>query len=379
MQLLAVSVSHENTPLRVRERVSFTKRKQAEILNHIKLNIASEVVILSTCNRCEFYLAGEDLRKKFLPYLVSLAGEAITDYLTIYENDDCCTHLMLTASGLKSMILGEDQILGQVKDAHEFSKEHSCCGKYLNTLFRLAVTGAKKVKTDTLLSKTPISAATISIKLCQKILGTLNDKNVLIIGASGKTGSIVLKDLLSLGNVNIYATSRTHGGVTDKIDGAVTIDYDRRYDNLDIYDAVISATSSPHLTLERAKTAAALKTQKTRAFIDLAVPRDIEVAQSEYTVYKNIDDLLEIAENNNIIKLRETDKAKKILAKYIDEFRIWKLFMESGQIFKNAENKIKNDGEKKLFRHKIYDIKAENNYEKFCVFLKTLKEKEYEH
>ncbi|MGN0106450.1 MAG: glutamyl-tRNA reductase [Hominilimicola sp.] len=379
MQLLAVSISHENAPLHIRERVSFTKRKQAEILRHIKLNIASEVVILSTCNRCEFYLAGEDLREKFLPYLVSLAGDEIADYLSVYENDNCCEHLMLTASGLKSMILGEDQILGQVRDAHEFAKEHSCCGKYLNTLFRLAVTGAKKVKTDTLLSKTPVSAATISIKLCQKILGTLNNKNILIIGASGKTGSIVLKDLLSLGDMNIYATSRTHGGAADNIDGAVTINYDRRYDNLDMYDAVISATSSPHLTLEKEKTAAALKTQKTRAFIDLAVPRDIEVAENEYNIYKNIDDLLEIAENNNKIKLKETDKAKKILEKYIDEFRIWKLFTESEPMFKKAENKIENKNGKKLFRHKIYDLKAENNYEKFFTFLMTFKEKLNEH
>lgn len=379
MQLLAVSISHENTPLRIREMVSFTKRKQAEILKHIKLNIAEEAVILSTCNRCEFYLAGENLREKFMPYLVSLTGELIMDYIAVYENDDCCEHLMMTAAGLKSMILGEDQILGQVKDAHEFAKEHSCCGKYLNTLFRLAVTGAKKVKTDTLLSKTPVSAATISIKLCQKILGTLNDKNILIIGASGKTGSIFLKDLVSLGNVNIYATSRSHGGVMDKIDGAVTVNYERRYDNLDIYDAVISATSSPHLTLEREKTAAALKTRKTRAFIDLAVPRDIDVAESEYNVYKNVDDLLEIAENNNRIKLREIDKAKKILRKYTDEFRIWKLFTENGRLFKNAENKIENNGERKLFRHKIYDMKAENDYSKFCEFITTLKEKVYEY
>lgn len=374
MQLLAVSVSHENTPLHIREKVSFTKRKQAEILKYIKLNIADEVVILSTCNRCEFYLAGSNLRENFLSYLVSLTGKAVTDYVTVYENEVCCEHLMLTASGLKSMILGEDQILGQVKDAHEFAKEHSCCGKYLNTLFRLAVTGAKKVKTETLLSKTPVSAATISIKLCQKILGSLDNKNILIIGASGKTGSIVLKDLLSLRNVNIYATSRTHGAVTDKIGGAVTVDYEKRYEKLDIYDAVISATASPHLTLEKKKTSAALKTRKTRAFIDLAVPRDIEVAESEYSVYKNIDDLLEIAENNNRIKLRETEKAKKILEKYIDEFRIWKLFTENKQLFKNAENKIENDGEKRMFRHKIYDIKAENNYAKFCELITTLRE-----
>ncbi|MCD8180178.1 MAG: glutamyl-tRNA reductase [Firmicutes bacterium] len=379
MQLLCVSISHEKAPISVRERVSFTKKKQAEILKYIKQNIADECVILSTCNRCEFYLAGGDCKKTFLNYLVSLVGGFVADYITVYENDLCCEHLMLTAAGLKSMILGEDQILGQVKDARGFSSANLCCGKYLNTLFRLAVTGAKKVKTETLLSKTPLSAATISIKLCRNILGTLNNKNILIIGASGKTGSIVLKDLLSLGNVNIYATARTRGGGASDNNGAVSVEYEKRYDNLDIYDAVISATSSPHLTLERDKIASAIKTCKTRVFIDLAVPRDIEVAQNESTIYKNIDDLLEIADGNNKIKQKEIKKAQNILKKYTDEFRVWKLFTENEPLFEYAENKIENNGEKYKFRHKIYDLKAENDYARFYEFVTALKEKSYEY
>ena len=269
----------------------------------------------------------------------------------------------------------EDQILGQVKDAHEFAKEHLCCGKYLNTLFRISVTGAKKVKTETLLSKTPVSAATIAIKQCQNILGTLNSKNILIIGASGKTGSIVLKDLLSLDGVNIYATSRTHDGIINHIDGAITVDYDKRYDNLDMYDAVISATSSPHIVLEKSRTKKATKTCKKRVFIDLAVPRDIEICEDEYTVYKNIDDLTEIVDNNNRIKQQEIMKAEKILQKYIDEFRIWKLFSESETLFKSAENKIENESEKNTFRHKIYNLKSDNNYAKFSEFIILLREK----
>ena len=145
MELLAVSISHENTPISIREKVSFTKKKQAEILKYIKQNIAEECVLLSTCNRCEFYLAGYNMKDKFIDCLVSLTDEFVKKYISIYEGDDCSRHLALTASGLKSMILGEDQILGQVKDAHEFAKEHLCCGKYLNTLFRISVTGAKKL------------------------------------------------------------------------------------------------------------------------------------------------------------------------------------------------------------------------------------------
>ena len=127
----------------------------------------------------------------------------------------------------------------------------------------------KKVKTVNAFSKTPVSAATIAIKQCQNILGTLNNKNILIIGASGKTGSIVLKDLLSLDGVNIYATSRTHDGIINHIDGAITVDYDKRYDNLDIYDAVISATSSPHIVLEKSRAKNAIKTCKKRVLSTL--------------------------------------------------------------------------------------------------------------
>lgn len=370
MELLSVSISHEKAPVYIREKVSFTKRKQTDILNYVKANMDSECVIVSTCNRSEFYLAGYNLKDKFIPYLVSLTGDYITDYISIYENDLCTNHLMLTAAGLKSMILGEDQILGQIKDAHNFAHENKSCGKYLNTLFRMAVTGAKDVKTNTLLSKTPVSAATISVNLCKDILGTLNRKNILIIGASGKTGSIVLKDLLSIGSINLYATSRTHNGNFNTFDGAATIDYDNRYEILDICDAVISATSSPHLTISKDNTQRAINTKKKRVFIDLAVPRDIEVYEDENTIYKNIDSLREITKTNNSLKIKEAEKAKLILKKYEDEFRIWKLFNENMGLIKRAENRFKN----KDVRHYVYNLKSENNYNKFYEFITTLKE-----
>ncbi|MCC8169394.1 MAG: glutamyl-tRNA reductase, partial [Oscillospiraceae bacterium] len=180
MKLIAVSVSHKNAPVYVREKTAFTKKKQAEILRFIKNNIADECVLLSTCNRCEFYLASRgDARAGFLEYFKKLA-DGIEPYIEIYEGTNAARHLMRTATGLESMIIGEDQILGQVKDAHGFAVENGTSGIYFNTLFRLAVTGAKKVKTETMLSKTPVSAATIAINLCENILVTLKNKNALI-------------------------------------------------------------------------------------------------------------------------------------------------------------------------------------------------------
>lgn len=378
MLLAVISISHEKAPLHIRERVSFTKRRLSEILNYTKLNIAEESVILSTCNRCEFYLAGgEGICDKMTEYLKIIAGEDIKKYIAVYKNNECCRHLMMTAAGLKSMIIGEDQILGQVKEAHRFSMEEGAGGKYLNTLFRMAVTGAKKIKTETLLSKTPVSAATISIKLCRDILGTLYGKNILIIGAGGKTGSIVLKDLLSVKKDGVYVTSRAHGGVSGSFEDVVVVDYEKRYDILDKCDAVISATSSPHTVLEKDKIKSAVRTEKTRAFIDLAVPRDIEAADGVGIVYKNIDDLREIAESNNKIKIREIKKAENILEEYINEFKVWKLFTDTKPLFARIENKLKNEAEKEIFRRKIYEKKAENDYDSFSCFIDAVKEKAY--
>ena len=327
MDIYAVSISHENAPLSVRERLGVTKRAQSEMLKYIKQNIAAEAVILSTCNRFEIYTAGADASE----YLFETIGQDIREYAVKYKNDECVRHLMLTTAGLKSMIVGEDQILGQVKDAQLFARENKTIGKYLNTLFRLAVTGAKKTKTETLISKTPVSAATISLKLCQKTLGTLKDKTVLIIGASGKTGGAVLKNMVSLGGVKIYATTRNKHGKTEAFDGAETIDYENRYAVLDKCDAVISATLSPHMTLTADSIKSVLKTEKPRIFIDLAVPRDIEVNENRLTIYKNVDDLREIAENNTRIKQEEVEKAKVMLKEYEEKFWHWKSVAEEIQ------------------------------------------------
>ena len=137
-------------------------------------------------------------------------------------------------------------------------------------------------------------------------------------------------------------------------------------------DAVISATQSPHLVLEKEKVFDSIKTLKTRAFIDLAVPRDIDIAEDENTTYRNIDDLREIAEENNKIKILESEKAKNILQKYIDEFRIWHLFTDNTVIL----NKF-SDNEHSLWQT-VYNLKAENNYRKFYNFIKSLKERNYE-
>lgn len=372
MELFAISLSYKTAPLPVLEKLAFTKKKQAQILRAITETLAEECVMVSTCNRSEFYLAARsDISGMFLDYLKTLAdGFDFSPYTEIYKNDDTAKHLAETATGLLSMIVGEDQILGQVRDAHALAVENGASGVYLNTLFRLAVTGAKRVKTDTLLSKTPVSAATIAIKLCENELGSLDKKNALVIGASGKMGSIAFKDLRSLGKLNLFVTSRTHNVTeTSDFDGARVIDYADRYAYLDDMDIVISATASPHYTLTAKETAAALKTEKKRIFIDLAVPKDIE--EGSGGIYKNIDDLRALSEENNRKKLAEAKKAGAILERYVNEFLVWQIFHEAKPFIDkiNFESKSAKDA----FYKKLYNAKAEMNYRDFARFIGEIK------
>lgn len=363
-KLYSVSISHKTAPLSILEAVAFTKKKQEKILRFIKENIADECVLLSTCNRFELYFAGETKEERVFEYLKESAGGInFAPYAEVYRGIEAVSHLMSTASGLLSMVVGEDQILGQVKEAHAFALDNGAAGIYLNTLFRLAVTGAKRVKTDTLLSKMPVSVATIAIKLCEDTLNGLDGKTALIIGASGKMGSIVYKDLLSLGKVKLLVTTRTHNAVvTEGFEGAEVIDYVRRYDYLDRADIVVSATASPHFTLTADRINAAVSTRKDRIFIDLAVPKDIEAGEG--FIYKNISDLSKLSEENNAKKLCEVKKAEEILEKYINEFMVWSIFHKNKPFIDKTNDEL---------RRKIYDAKSTMTYTDFERFLEGIK------
>ncbi|MCH5212631.1 MAG: glutamyl-tRNA reductase [Oscillospiraceae bacterium] len=373
MRIFAIGISHATAPIEVRSMLAFTKKQQKEILQYIKRNIAQECVILSTCNRCEFYLVGSDeVKERFLSYLYELVKADLRCYLNIYEDEKAVQHLAETAAGLDSMIIGEDQILGQVKDAHTLAAETGTAGIYMNTLFRIAVTGAKRVKTETILSKTPVSVATIAIKLCAQSLGDLAGKRIMIIGATGKIGSIVYKDLASIGTAKLFVTTRTRdAAIFMDFKNAEIIDYYTRYNVIDDMDAVISATACPHLTISQSECDKVLKTQKKRVFIDLAVPRDMDIRNSYLNTYIDIDDLRDLSEQNNAQKLAELRKARGILERYINEFLVWQVFYENKSLIDDiAANR--NDSERESFMKMIYEKKANCSHEEFRRFIKKL-------
>ncbi|MDO5146245.1 MAG: glutamyl-tRNA reductase [Eubacteriales bacterium] len=391
MGIQIISISHRIAPLRIREMFAFSKEQQEEMMRKMTDHLeVSECVVLATCNRTEMYVYSESESKSLVfnlmeDVLLECAGAAeeedIEKYVLFFHGKKAVRHLFEVAAGLDSMVIGEDQILGQVKTAHKQARDIGTTGVYLNTFFRMAVTGAKKVKTDTDLSRTSVSTATLAVKVAEEALGSLKDKKVLIIGASGKIGGIVLMNILSLGEAEVYVTTRRNKMISTKHgqNNFLSIEYEDRYDYMDAMDVIISATASPHYTVTGSKLRKALVTEKTRVFVDLAVPMDIDsrTAALPGAVCYNIDDFTKIARENNQKKMEEAEAATDILHEYELQFEQWMVFQKSLPVMaKVRDNFMKVTGHKgveKAFDHLFYWVRENNSPEDLEVFFRCLR------
>ena len=399
MSIRLISISHKTAPLEVRELFAFTKEKQAELGIILREEGgAAESVIIATCNRTEIYTyfdAAQDKKKNVFTRLQELIlresgavalKEDVSDYLRFYQDRKAVHHLLSVTAGLDSMVVGEDQILGQVKQAHGLAQEAGNSGKYLNTLFRYAVTCAKRIKTDTDLSKTSVSTATLAVKAAEEAFGgSLEGKNVMVIGGTGQIGGIVLKNLYSLKGLRIYSTLRnvtlTHDAHR-KSESDTVIDYKERYDYIDDMDVIISATASPHYTLTGTKVKERLRTDKTRVFVDLAVPVDIEesIAEFPHTFFYNMDDFKELAEANNRAKKEAVQQAGEILEEYEEDFMCWMIFQQAVPRLQEVKQWMEEEAEKKGFGKAIdklfYRIRENADPEELEAFVNCLREPE---
>ena len=270
MSIQLISISHKTADLNIRSCFALDRETQIEYLKEtISLGYIEECALLSTCNRLEIYLYGPDENQReifseaervLLRRITFPAGIDGAEYLRFYEGEKAERHLFCVAAGLDSMVIGEDQILGQVKEAQQQARNAGTIGTFLDTCFRYAITAAKKVKTETALSRTSVSTATIAVKAAREYLGDLKEKNVLLLGASGKIGNSIFKNLLSEGETHVYMTTRQrcHRGTGRQY---LELPYGERYEWLDQMDVIISATSSPHYTMTLEKVKKALITE----------------------------------------------------------------------------------------------------------------------
>ncbi len=329
MCFAVVGVNHRNCPIEIREKVSFTRAKLVDCLHELRVEKnLQEVVILSTCNRSEIYIYEENIESAILKgiafYQSYFVKGDITPYLYIRQGEEAVRHLFEVAAGLDSIVVGEDQILGQVKKAHEEAMSEHTSGKVLNKIFREAISTAKLIKSEVKISEHSLSISHIAVKFLKEKQETLRGKKVLVIG-TGEMNELTIKYLLEDNIGEIYVTNRTHTKaveLTEVYEGLIPIAYEERYEVLPQVDMVISATASPHIILQ-AKQMPSLT--KKLDIMDIAMPRDIDPAINEMELVNvyDIDALKMIAEANNERRLELVIAAQKEIEKAIQKLMRW--------------------------------------------------------
>ena len=328
MNFAVVGVNHNDTPIHIRENVSFTDTQKIEGINFLLDNGISEVVVLSTCNRSEIYIYSDDILKKIEIvkdfYEDFFNVDNIKEYLFCKTGQDAIEHVFRVSAGLDSIVLGEDQILGQVKDAHEFSKQLGASKKVFNKLFREAITASKDIKTTTKISHQPISISYIGIKCLKDRLGSLEGKNALVIGI-GKMSKLAMKHLEEEKLNSIYVTNRSYEklqDIQDEYKNLIPIKYEERYSVLEKVDVVISATASPHTVIKKENMP---NLSNTLIMMDIALPRDIEknIDTLENIEVYDIDDLKKISDENDKKRRELACTGELLIDEKIDEFNDW--------------------------------------------------------
>jgi len=355
--IAALSVNHQLATVATREKVAFTQNELAPAIKALK-SIAGikACVIFSTCNRSEIYVNCdiEDNREILSQFLASTHGiehAPLLQYISYFEGDKVIEHICSVAAGLDSLVLGEPQIFGQLKEAYQFSKEHNALDKTLEKLFQHAFATAKKVRTETKIGASPVSVAYCAVKLSEKIFTDLSNQTVLLIGA-GEMIELSAQHLHQKGVKRMIIANRTVENTHDiaiRYD-AETINLKQLSEYLHLADIVISSTAAPVPIIGKGliETVLVQRKHQPMLLIDLAIPRDIEPEsdQLEDIFLYTVDDLQQVIEGNIESRKQEKILAEKIIEKENIEFRAWLDSIPNETIIKEYNkqaNQVKDD------------------------------------
>jgi glutamyl-tRNA reductase len=321
MSLVALGINHQTAPVSLRERVAFDGDALARALAALRsLPQVHEVALLSTCNRTELYAMADDHGAALADWLASHPAEAgdLHAYLYRHEDADAVRHLFRVATGLDSLVLGEPQILGQVKEAWAAARAAGTLGGQLDRLFQGAFATAKRARTDTRIGANPVSVASTAVRLAQESFARLDDSTVLLIGA-GETIELAAKHLRDGKVKRLLVANRTlaHAQELASRHGGVALPLAELDRHLAEADVVVSATASREPVVTRAQVAAALAQRRHRPMLllDLAVPRDIEagVATLKDVFLYTVDDLERAIEENRRSRREAAQEAEAII------------------------------------------------------------------
>ena len=373
MNILAIGLSHKTASVELREKVAFNGPKLEEGLLGLKqLSGVNEVTLLSTCNRVEIYLSVKDriaaaeAVKDFISGFHCIGRPEFERSLYVHDNTEAVRHVLRVASSLDSMIVGEPQILGQLKDAFEFALSKKTTGVLLNRLMKKAISTAKRVRTETRIAENAVSISFAAVELAKKIFTELSGKAFMLLGA-GEMAELAARHLVSSGVTDVRVSNRTYSRgceLASDFNGKA-VRFEDFISELVHTDILICSTGAPTYVLLKDQMQRVMKERRHRPvfLIDISVPRNIdpEINKIDNVYLYNVDDLQEVVDTNILERKKEATKAETIVDEEVAKFDHWLTTLDSVPVIvalrQKAEDIRRDELEK--FRNKYPDLDRE--------------------
>lgn len=332
MRIVAVGLNHRTAPLAVRDQVALGSGELPGALEHLRQRTGNGVIV-STCNRSEIYAlvpkvsSGTEKLKGFFTAYHGVARRDIEPHVYIYSQGEAARHLFRVSCGLDSLILGEAQIQGQVRDAYAAASQLGMTGGTLSRLFHQALRVGKRARRETNIGRNALSVSRAAVEMARRLLGDLRDRRVLVIGL-GDAGNMAVRALMDAGAIHISVTNRAYQRAEEVARelGGTAIPFGDLGEMLEDTDIAISATGSPGYIVTREHVARArVASSRPLLLVDIAVPRDIdpEVKTIPGVHLFDLDDLEAVAESNRRGREQEAQKVESLIAEEVDRFEEW--------------------------------------------------------
>jgi glutamyl-tRNA reductase len=374
MQIVVFGLNHNTAPVEIREKLFFAESRIPQLLAMLRDRGIEESAVLSTCNRTEIYFCAEHADGSLTAIKDVLVGyfdidhRILEEYTYNFKDESAYKHLFLVASGLDSMVVGEPQILGQVKDAYRTAVHNNSTGYLLNKLFHKTFNVAKRVRSETRIGYNPVSISSMATELSKRIFGELQQRKVLVIGA-GEMSEIALRHFKKEGLHEIFIINRTFGNAKKLAEDIAGVPYpfESMPDLLGQVDMVLASTGAEKPLIDAGLIVQVMKKRKNRPLfiVDIAVPRDVDpsVNNIENVYLYDIDDLKDLSQKHLIDRLRESEKALEIVDGEVAKFSSWLRQSEKNPLiayiidkaeavrakeFKKTSQKLKNADEETL-------------------------------
>ena len=348
MNIIAISINHNTAPVEVREAVYLNNEEIKNLTHSIKNSFFSEGLIVTTCNRTEIYgipanqnLSHQEIQNALLNFK-SVTGLK-PEHFQYFSSANAIKHLFSVATGIDSLLIGDNQIFKQVKDSFQTAEDLNFTGFLMKIIFDSAVKAGRRAISETGISEGAVTVSYAAVQLIEKIFSNLSKKSALVIGA-GETGEIAAKHLRERGIGNLTITNRTYERAEKLAENlsAKILPFGNFKDSLHEFDIVLSATSSDSLILTKADVHAAMKKRNYNSLVlmDIAIPRDIdpEAKSIDYVFYNDIDSLNIIVQQNLTKRKEEIPKVEKIIEEELNSFLSWFNSLEVAPTIKNLRD-----------------------------------------